>query len=103
MPAAEFLALMKGIFSREESAKAAIKSIIDEIRQEIQDWELGNAIGFDTEEEPGYGNYSPAEPETEVSDDDYANMSTRELDAAIDAALDARDYDLVAKISKYRD
>jgi hypothetical protein len=30
-------------------------------------------------------------------------MSPRELDAAIDAALDARDYDLVAKISKYRD
>jgi hypothetical protein len=106
MPAAEFLALMKGIFSREESAKAAIKSIIDEIRQEIQDWELGNAIGFDTEEEPGYGNYSqtePAAPETEASDEDYASMSTRELDAAIDAALDARDYDLVAKISKYRD
>ena len=106
MPAPEFLALMKGIFAKEESAKAMIKEMIDEVRQEINDWELGNAIGFDNDDEPEYDTYSEPEPrelKSQASDDDYASMSPRELDAAIDAALDARDYDLVAKISKYRD
>lgn len=104
LPAPEFLELMKGIFTRQESAKAKIKELIDEVRQEIKDWELGDALGQDNDEEDLYGDMGTVAPERTTAsstEPDYASMSRSELDDAINAALDANDFETLAAISKY--
>lgn len=110
MPAQEFLAVMKGIFTKDPQVNRVIQDLIDEVKQEINDWELGNALGHDngSDDEESYDDYgfttrSREEEHAAPSGDepDYASMSSRELDAAIDAALDAGDYATLDKISKF--
>ena len=105
MPADEFLALMKGIFDKTDSAKAAIKLIIDEVRQEINDWELGQAIGSDDDYEPRHDDFGQFEPEPERADEpaevDYSNLTKREMDDLLNKAIDAGDMEMLATLSKY--
>lgn len=105
MPADEFLALMKGIFDKTDSAKAAIKLIIDEVRQEINDWELGQAIGSDDDYEPSYDDFGQFEPKPQRAEEpaeiDYSNLTKREMDDLLNKAIDAGDMEMLATLSKY--
>jgi hypothetical protein len=93
MESTQFLQLMKEIFSEDAGATAKMKEIISEIQQEITDWERGQ---FD-EEVPDFG----AEPS--ATETDPSQLSKKEIQALIDAALDAGDYAEVGKLAKYLD
>jgi hypothetical protein len=88
-----FLVLMKEIFTEDAGAINKMKSIVSEIEQEIKDWERGQ---FD-EEVPDFG-IEPSATETDLS-----QLSKREIQALIDAALDAGNYAEVGKLAKYLD
>lgn len=92
LPAPEFLDLMFKILSQDPAAKPAMQKIIDEVAEEINNYELG-AAGVDVEK-PDLGIQEP-------EDEDYANMAKRDIMALIDQALDAEDYDRVRELSKY--
>jgi len=94
MEPTQFLQLMKEIFSEDAGATAKMKAIISEIEQEIQDWERGQ---FD-EEVPNFGSETTG---LEVAD--VSQLSKKEIQALIDAALDAGDYAEVGKLAKYLD
>lgn len=86
-----FLELMKEIFIEDAGSINKMKAIVLEIEQEIKDWERGQ---FD-EEVPDFGiDNSPAET-------DLSQLSKREIQELIDAALDAGDYSEVGKLAKY--
>ena len=89
----EFLQLMKEIFTEDAGAINKMKSIVSEIEQEIKDWERSQ---FD-EEVPDLG-VEPVATETDPS-----QLSKKEIQALIDAALDAGDYAEVGKLAKYLD
>lgn len=87
-----FLQLMKEIFTEDAGAINKMKSIIAEIEQEIKDWERSQ---FD-EEIPDFG----MEP-TQTDSNDLSQLSKREIQELIDAALDAGNYTEVGKLAKY--
>lgn len=88
-----FLQLMKEIFTEDAGAINKMKSIVSEIEQEIKDWERSQ---FD-EEVPDLG-VEPVATETDPS-----QLSKKDIQALIDAALDAGDYAEVGKLAKYLD
>lgn len=94
MESTEFLQLMKEIFSEDAGAIGKMKSIISEIQQELKDWERGQ---FD-EEVPDFG-MEPAQTEP----GDLSQLSKKEIQAMVDAALDAGDYAEVGRLAKYLD
>jgi len=93
MESTQFLQLMKEIFSEDAGAAAKMKDIILEIQQELKDWERGQ---FD-EEVPDFG------VDTSTVETDPSQLSKKEIQALIDAALDAGDYAEVGKLAKYLD
>jgi hypothetical protein len=93
MESTQFLQLMKEIFSEDAGATAKMKDIILEIQQELKDWERGQ---FD-EEVPDFG------VDTSATETDPSQLSKKEIQALIDAALDAGDYAEVGKLAKYLD
>ena len=94
MESTQFLQLMKEIFSEDAGATAKMKDIISEIQQELKDWERGQ---FD-EEVPDFG-MTPTQGEPA----DLSQLSKREIQELLDAALDAGDYAEVGKLAKYLD
>jgi hypothetical protein len=90
----EFLQLMKEIFTEDAGAINKMKSIISEIEQTIKDWEKSQ---FD-EEVPDFG-MAPTQGEPS----DLSQLSKREIQELLDAALDAGDYVEVGKLAKYLD
>jgi hypothetical protein len=96
MPADDFLKLMLMILSEDPKAKEGVQEIIDEIVQELKDYELAMA-GIDSDD---YKEYPTATEEPE-GEPDYANMSQKEISRLIDDAIDARDFDRVKELSKY--
>lgn len=106
LPAEEFLAVMKAIFTRDPSAKNTIQAMIIEVKQELKDWELGQAFGNEDEPEEDYSepadDYGQSAPEPEDDgEEDLSNLSKRELEAKIDAALDSGNFAEVARLSKF--
>jgi hypothetical protein len=96
MPADDFLKLMMMILSEDPKAKEGVQEIIDEIVQELKDYELAMA-GIDSDD---YNEYPTAADEPE-GEPDYANMSQKEISRLIDDAIDARDFDRVKELSQY--
>ena len=90
----EFLQLMREIFTEDAGAINKMKSIVSEIEQTIKDWERSQ---FD-EEVPDFG-MAPTQSEPA----DLSQLSKKEIQALIDAALDAGDYAEVGKLAKYLD
>ena len=90
----EFLQLMKEIFTEDAGAINKMKSIVSEIEQTIKDWERSQ---FD-EEVPDFG-MAPTQSEPA----DLSQLSKREIQELLDAALDAGDYAEVGKLAKYLD
>lgn len=96
MPAEDFIKLMLMILEENPKAKEGVQEIIDEIAQELKDYDLAMA-GIDSDD---YKEYPSAEEEPE-GEPDYANMSQKEIGRLIDDAIDARDFDRVKELSKY--
>jgi len=96
MPAEDFLKLMLMILSEDPKAKDEVQEIIDEIAQELKDYDMAMS-GIDSDDYKEYP-ISPEEPEGEP---DYANMSKKEINDLIDAAIDIRDFDKVEQLAKY--
>ena len=90
----EFLQLMREIFTEDAGAINKMKSIVSEIEQTIKDWERSQ---FD-EEVPDFG-MAPTQSEPA----DLSQLSKREIQELLDAALDAGDYAEVGKLAKYLD
>ena len=90
----EFLQLMREIFTEDAGAINKMKSIVSEIEQNIKDWERRQ---FD-EEVPDFG-MAPTQSEPA----DLSQLSKREIQELLDAALDAGDYAEVGKLAKYLD
>ena len=105
MDAKDFLELMYMILNEDPKAKPVVQEFVDEISEEINRYELGQAgIDNDDDYEPG-GEYGEtpvsASAQTEPEEIDYSELSKREIEKLIDKALDAKDYDTVRDLSKY--
>ena len=105
MDAKDFLELMYMILNEDPKAKPVVQEFVDEISEEINRYELGQAgIDNDDDYEPGeqYGETPvSASAQTEPEEIDYSELSRREIEKLIDKALDAKDYDTVRDLSKY--
>ena len=105
MDAKDFLELMYMILNEDPKAKPVVQEFVDEISEEINRYELGQAgIDNDDDYEPGekYGETPvSASAQTEPEEIDYSELSKREIEKLIDKALDAKDYDTVRNLSKY--
>lgn len=101
MEAKDFLELMYMILNEDSRAKPVVQEFVDEISEEINRYELGQAgIDNDDDYEPGE-EYGRASTQTEPEEIDYSELSRREIEKLIDKALDAKDYDTVRDLSKY--
>lgn len=105
MDAKDFLELMYMILNEDPKAKPVVQEFVDEISEEINRYELGQAgIDNDDDYEPGeqYGETPvSASAQTQPEEIDYSELSRREIEKLIDKALDAKDYDTVRDLSKY--
>jgi len=105
MDAKDFLNLMYMILNEDSRAKPVVQEFVDEISEEINRYELGQAgIDNDDDYEPGeeYGEITGrASTQTEPEEVDYSELSKREIEKLIDKALDDKDYDTVRDLSKY--
>jgi hypothetical protein len=90
----EFLELFKGILENTTSAKTKITRMIDDVISRIREFEISN-IGSEDDWEK---NLSKTK---DVEEDDYSNYSKKQLDDALNAAIDKEDWDEVKKISSY--
>jgi hypothetical protein len=106
MPAKEFLELMYMILNEDNRAKDVIQEFIDEVAEEINKYELGQAgidndDDYEPEEEPGRAPEAPGRAPSEPEEIDYSELSKKEIEKLIDDALDRKDYDTVRDLSKY--
>lgn len=105
LPADDFLKLMKGILDNKPEAKKKITEIITEINESISEWEIGE-IESKYDDDDDTLTVSPdedpiSEPTVvEPKDIDYSSMSKRELNDALNDALDRSDRTALDKISK---
>jgi ribosomal protein S18 len=105
MEPAKFLELFRNILNgfvlgdakALDIAKRETQKIIDSIKDELSKYDLAQA-GIETyAEEP-----EEVEMGDEVKDDNYySNLSKREIEKEIDAALDAGDFEKVKMLSKF--
>jgi hypothetical protein len=107
MPARDFLELFSGILSGTAEAREQVQDIIDGIAETLNDYEMQKAgLKDDSDyEDDDYPNPEEEEPEAPVNhtEDDYEEMSQRELQDLVDKYLDAGDYTNpeLTKITKY--
>lgn len=110
MPAAQFLAAMKGILMNTPEARKIVDDLVtsvirelDEYEKGVSDFEVKQKLGEFDQDPEEHEESKPEEEENEPTskDPDYASMGQRDLQRAIDAALDSGNYTLVGKISKY--
>lgn len=107
----EFLSLMKGILEKTSQSKLKVEQIIQEIIEEIREYEISLI------DEPDYGDEEKEEVEEdeieklikksqepdEVESDevDYSKMSKKELQEVIDQALQDEDWATLDKINPF--
>ena len=106
MPAKEFLELMYLILNDDKKANKIVQEFIDEISDEINKYELGQAgidndDDYEPEETPGRAPQAPGRAPSEPEVIDYSELSRREIEKLIDQALDAKDFDKVRELSQY--
>lgn len=94
----EFLELFKGILENTTAARTKITKMIDDVISRIREYEISN-IGSDDDWEKGLT--QPKVQAEEEEENDYSKYTKRELDAALNKALDEGDWDEVKKISAY--
>lgn len=106
MPAAEFLDLIKNILMGSASAKTAAQEIIDEIAQELSEFDMEQALGGDDNgyEEDDLEDFnlpSSSDEDDEVEGDYEDTLSQSEIQALIDNALDNGDFAEVERLAKF--
>ena len=110
LPAEQFHKFMKEILSNSGKCKEVINHLkelhLADEDEELDDLIFGDESSFDAGLEDlmvDAGVEAPTdEPSEEVDVEvDYSEMSPREIQELIDDALDAGDFDTVAKLSKY--
>ncbi len=126
-PASDFVQIMKGLMSGNRDMVQMVQSIADEASAELRQEEYDDAMGTydepteqppleddgfpDPEQDEG-GEYSDpllndllgggsSSEEPTSSEPDYSTMSKPDLQRAMDAALDAGDFQLAAKIGPH--
>lgn len=95
MDAPEFLDVILSILNKDDRHRRTIEVLINDIIQEIRDFELEGALGdygIDSDDD-----YMP-EPQGKK---DYSQMDNIELMRLMDQALDKRDFDLAREIQSY--
>lgn len=104
----EFNSVISGLVNDQEQARSVVRELANESIEELRSEEYEEAIGQysddDYEEDGGLATQEPPaedEPMDGSGEEDYSTWSRRELESAIDAALDANDFDLVSKLSQY--
>jgi hypothetical protein len=122
MEAEDFLKLMKGVLMKTPEARREIDAIIDEVVSELEDyekelskWEMEQKFG----DKPEAIGDEPEEDETGLAPDgeeddiqslirktaekeqDYSNMTPREINDLIDQALDEGDFERVKMLSGF--
>jgi len=126
IPAHEFVEIMKGLMSGNRDMVQKLKDIAEEASAELRQEEYDDAMGtydepskqppmeddgFPDPEQDDNGQYSDpllndllggSSSEEEPSDEiDYSRMSKSDLQRAMDAALDAGDFELAGKIGPH--
>ena len=104
LPAAEFLELVRLILMEDESAKGKAQELIDEVIEEINDWNADGISSYGDEEDGDFeiDDYGQTTPSPVMSDDEsFKAMSNSELQELIDDALDVGDFDEVSRLAKY--
>lgn len=121
MPTKDFLDLMRGILSKTQKARRDIDKIIskviseleemdkykkdmEEYEKEMKDWEKRQKNIPTTDNLPKNDTTSPEnvdDNDENVDDIDYSKMGMKDLQTAMDNALDNEDYTLAHKISKF--
>ncbi len=97
-----FLDLMYKILNQDPAAKKPMQDIIDEVKKEISDYELSMAgIEPDEDSEEIAAIKAGATKEEPAGEEDYSELSPREIQAMVDKALDAGDFDKVRKLTPY--
>lgn len=89
----EFLKLFRGILNKTPEARKKIDEMIGEVNQKLNQYELGQVMDIEQETE--------IEIPSQSSEQDYSEMSQRQIQALIDDALDAGDRHKVEMLSKY--
>lgn len=97
LEAGEFLNFMYMILNQDPKARKMAQDLINEIKEELNRYELGQA-GIDSgEEEIEMPSRAPKAEEVI----DYSELSKREIEKLIDDALDKGDYEKVKVLSQY--
>ena len=99
MPANEMLELILKILENNPAAKKEVQSIINQIKEELDNYNSGD-YNDDDKELPA----NPGSPLTSGHYDDetdYANMSKADLQKLVDQALDAGDIERFKELSKH--
>lgn len=114
LPPAEFNSIVHGLLNDQEQAKEAVRDMAYDIRRELNQEEVDNALGQfsdeggeeggketpeEDDEDPVLKNLLGNKDEPQGEEDDPENWTKRELESAIDMALDDGDYDTVRKLT----
>jgi len=119
LPPNEFNGIVQGLLNDSEQAKSTIREMADEVRGELNQEEVDDALGQYSDPNGGETPEEPEEPEDELLKgllggkkedepqeepiDDPETWSKRELEAASDEALEKGDYKAVAYIQSILD
>jgi hypothetical protein len=98
----EFLSLFRGVLNGTPDARRKIDDMIDEVIQELKEYELGEALpGYDDNDEYELPEETPVIDDVEDEEVDYSQLPQRKIQELIDDALDSGDYDEVKRLSQF--
>lgn len=98
MSSDEFLKLFRGILNKTPEARRKVDSMIDEIIEKIKEYELGEIIDSDSDDFESDSDIDSLI--SNKSDDDEKELSKKELQEEIDAALDSGNMNRFKKLSQ---
>lgn len=105
MPAADFLNLIRNILMKSSSAKTQAQDIINEISQELSNFdmeqEFGSDNGYEEDELEDFNLPSTSDESDEIEGEYEDTLSQSEIQALIDNALDNADYAEVERLAKF--
>ena len=98
----DFLSLFRGVLNGTPDARRKIDDMIDEVIQELKEYELGEALpGYDDNDEYELPEETPVIDDVEDEEVDYSQLPQRKIQELIDDALDSGDYDEVKRLSQF--
>jgi hypothetical protein len=101
MPANEMLELILKILENNPAAKGEVQKIINEIKEELDNYNSGNYEDMEDARDLPTNPSSPLTSGHYDDETDYANMSKADLQKLVDQALDAGDIKKFKELSKH--